>query len=87
MTKLTNEYLRPVFKTSRQKLKDFFEQNDQWSKYLGKEIDFTTFEVLRSEFLDWKKANDKKSGRKIGTKDSYKRTVIPGFKRPRAKED
>ena len=87
MTKLTKEHLRPVFKTSREKLKTFFDQNNQWSKYLGKEIDFTTFEILKAEFLEWKKKNDKKTGRKIGSKDSYKRTVIRGFKRVRVKKD
>jgi hypothetical protein len=87
MTKLTKEYLRFIFKTSREKLNSFFDQNDQWSKYLGREIDFTTFEILKAEFTAWKKTNDKKTGRKIGSKDTYKRTVITGFKRVRVKKD
>jgi hypothetical protein len=81
MTKLTKEYLRPVFKTSREKLKNFFNQNHEWSKYLGREIDFSTFEVLKAEFSAWKKANKKKiPGRPKGSKDSYKRQSRKGLK-------
>jgi hypothetical protein len=88
MTKLSKEYLRPEFKTSREKLKDFFDQSKYWSGFLGKEIDFTTFEVLRSEFTTWRIANKKplNAGRKKGSKDSYKRKAKEGVKLGRPKK-
>ena len=86
MNKLTKEKLKPAFKTSYAKLNNFFEQNTEWIKFLYNEIDFVIYESLRTEFLTWKKENDKKStGRPKGIKEAKKRQVREGFKvgRPR----
>ena len=74
MTKLTKEKLKPAFKTSHAKLRDFFEQHPGWARFLHQEVEFTTYEMLRAEFTEWQKLNiKKKTGRPTGSSDQKPR--------------